>query len=47
MDRIYRRYGVVVDLPIIADLAVGQHWGDKKELKPEQVYDFHMEYKGA
>lgn len=47
MDRIYRRYGVVVDLPIIADLAVAQHWGDKKELKPEQVYDFHMEYKGA
>ena len=24
----------------------GQHWGDKTELKPEQVYDFKIDYKG-
>jgi uracil-DNA glycosylase family 4 len=47
MDIVYRKFGVVVDIPIIADVSVGQHWGDKTELKPEQVYDFQMEYKGA
>lgn len=47
MDIVYKKFGVVVDIPIIADVAVGQHWGDKTELTPEQVYDFKMEYKGA
>lgn len=47
MDLVYKRFGTVVDIPIVADVAVGQHWGDKKELTPEQVYDFRMEYKGA
>jgi uracil-DNA glycosylase family 4 len=47
MDHVYKQFGVVVDIPIIADVSVGQHWGDKKELTPDQVYDFQMEYKGA
>lgn len=47
MDIVYRKFGTVVDIPIIADVAVGQHWGEKVELKPEQVYDFKLEYKGG
>lgn len=47
MDIVYRKFGTVVDIPIVADVAVGQHWGDKTELHEEQVYDFKMEYKGA
>lgn len=47
MDRIYRMFGTVVDIPIIADVAIGRHWGTKKELTPEQVYDFKMEYAGS
>lgn len=46
MDNVYRKFGTVVDIPIIADVSVGQHWGDKLELTPEQVYDFKIEYKG-
>ena len=47
MEHLYKQFGVVVDIPIIADVAVGQHWGEKVELTPEQVYDFHLEYKGG
>jgi DNA polymerase-1 len=47
MDLVYKRFGTVVDIPIIADVAVGNHWGDKKELTPDQVYDFKLEYKGS
>lgn len=47
MSIVARKFGVHVDLPIIADVSVGQHWGDKMELTPEQVYDFRIEYKGA
>ncbi len=46
MDHVYRKFGTVVDIPIIADVAVGQHWGDKLELEEDQVYDFKMEYRG-
>jgi DNA polymerase-1 len=46
MDIVYKKFGTVVDIPIIADVAVGQHWGDKTELTPDQVYDFKLEYKG-
>jgi len=46
MDLVYRKFGTVVDIPIVADVAVGQHWGDKLELTEDQVYDFKMEYKG-
>lgn len=47
MDIVYRKFGTVVDIPIIADVSVGQHWGDKVELHPEQVYDFQLDYKYA
>jgi DNA polymerase-1 len=46
MDLVSRKFGTVVDIPIVADVSVGQHWGDKIELSPEQVYDFKLEYKG-
>lgn len=42
-----RKFGVNLDVPIIADLQVGQHWGDTKELKIEQVYNWKPEYKAA
>jgi DNA polymerase-1 len=45
MDHVYRLFGTVVDIPIVADVSVGQHWGDKLELLPEQVYDFDLKYK--
>jgi len=45
LDHLYRRFGVVIDIPIIADVSVGQHWGDKLELTAEQVYDFDLKYK--
>lgn len=38
-DRIYRRYGVFIDIPLIADVAIGAWWGDKRELSAEEVYD--------
>jgi len=45
MDHLYRKFGVVIDIPIVADVSVGQHWGDKIELTPEQVYAFDLRYK--
>lgn len=47
MGLVYKRFRTHVDIPIIADVSVGQHWGDKKELTEDQVYDFKLEYKGA
>ena len=35
-----KKFGVHVDVPIIADLKVGQHWGDARELSPEEVYSW-------
>jgi DNA polymerase I-like protein with 3'-5' exonuclease and polymerase domains len=35
-----KKFGVHVDVPIIADLKVGQHWGDARELEPEEVYSW-------
>ena len=32
------KFDVRLDVPIVADLKVGQHWGDAKELSEEQVY---------
>jgi len=46
MGLVYKKFGTVVDIPIVADVSVGNHWGDKIELKPEQVYDFKLEYSG-
>jgi len=31
-------FGIEVDVPIIADLKVGTHWGDARELEAEEVY---------
>ena len=45
MDHVYRLFGTVIDIPIVADVSVGQHWGDKLELLPEQVYNFDLKYK--
>ena len=47
LDYLYKQFGVVIDIPIIADVSVGQHWGDKKELTPEQVYNFDLSFKGS
>lgn len=40
MDMIYRKFGAVIDIPIIADVSLGRHWGEKMELTEEQVFDF-------
>lgn len=47
MDLVYKRFGAVVDIPIVADVAVGRWWGEKKELTPDQVYDFKLSYREA
>lgn len=47
MDLVYKRFGAVVDIPIVADVAVGRWWGEKKELTPDQVFDFKLEYREA
>lgn len=44
MDIIYRLFGTVVDIPIVADVSVGQHWGDKTELTEDQVFNYKHEY---
>jgi DNA polymerase-1 len=46
MSIVRRKFGVHIDVPIIADLKVGQHWGDSAELTPDQVYAYKPEYKG-
>lgn len=35
-----KKFGVNLDIPIAADLKVGSHWGDAKELTDEQAYNF-------
>lgn len=35
----YKQFGTVVDIPIVADVAIGVWWGNKLELSEEQVYD--------
>jgi uracil-DNA glycosylase family 4 len=35
-----RTFGVVLDVPIVADLKAGQHWGDSVELSDDDVYDW-------
>lgn len=34
------RFGVNLDIPIVADIKVGSHWGDARELTEEEVYDW-------
>lgn len=47
MSLVRHKFGVHLDVPIISDLQVGQHWGDTRELTVDQVYDYHPEYKGT
>lgn len=35
-----KKFGVVLDIPIVSDLKVGTHWGDARELTPEEVYNY-------
>lgn len=35
-----KKFGIHVDVPIVADLKVGQHWGDARELEPEEVFNW-------
>ena len=44
MEHVYKQFGTVVDIPIVADVAVGRWWGDKVELSEEQVFDYKPEY---
>lgn len=39
-----RKFGVVLDVPIVADISVGARWGGANELTAEQVYDWKPEY---
>lgn len=40
VEPLRRKFGVDVDVPIIADLKVGRYWGGAKEISPEQVYNW-------
>jgi uracil-DNA glycosylase family 4 len=40
MSIVRRKFGIHVDVPIVADLKVGQHWGDAVEIDPERVYNW-------
>jgi uracil-DNA glycosylase family 4 len=35
-----KKFGVEIDLPIVADLLVGKYWGEARELSGEEVYDY-------
>jgi len=37
---LYEKFGVHLDVPIIADLKAGTHWGDAKELTEDEVYHY-------
>lgn len=39
MDYLYQKFQVHVDIPIVADVALGAWWGNKTELSDEQVFD--------
>lgn len=40
MAAVERKFGIHVDVPIIADLKWGRYWGDALELEVDEVYDF-------
>lgn len=35
-----KRFGIHVDVPIVADLKVGQHWGGAREIEVDEVYNW-------
>lgn len=39
-----KKFGCEIDIPIAADIKVGSHWGDAKELTDEEVYNFAKYY---
>lgn len=38
-----RMFGVTLDIPIVADLKIGSHWGDARELEAEEVFNYKGE----
>jgi DNA polymerase I-like protein with 3'-5' exonuclease and polymerase domains len=40
---IYRKFGTHLDVPIIADVKLGTHWGGANEMEPEEVLDFNWD----
>jgi uracil-DNA glycosylase family 4 len=44
MSNVRRKFGFVVEIPIIADIKAGRYWGDSIELNEDQVYDFKPEF---
>jgi DNA polymerase-1 len=40
MGIVEKKFGVHIDIPIIADLKVGRYWGDARELEVAEVYDW-------
>lgn len=47
MSIVRKKFGVHIDVPIISDLKIGQHWGDSIEITPDQIYDWKPEFKIA
>lgn len=39
---LHSKFGVDIDVPVIADLKVGTHWGDAKELSEHEVFNWPM-----
>lgn len=39
-----KKFGCEIDIPIVADIKVGSHWGGAKELTDAQIYDFNAYY---
>lgn len=35
-----KMFGINLDVPMIADLKIGSHWGDARELTTEEVYNY-------
>lgn len=35
-----KKFGVVLDVPIIADIMVGKYWGESRELTAEEVFNY-------
>lgn len=40
MELVRRKFGVHVDIPILADVKVGQYWGDAQEISREEVHNW-------
>lgn len=40
MSIVRRKFGVEIDVPIVADLKIGTRWGGSHEIAPEDVYNY-------